>query len=333
MKDIALSLGVPLKPNAKEWISFLQTSGTVFGSHIIMLEYEKEYPLSFIAYYIQKHRSILTTIDLADPLYTSLAVFEQMLSTTFLGNQCIFLIKTAWNELTGVQQKFLLRLIGTYTGPHYCIIPIEKVMLSDKKNEQPYTVPVPSILTLEDATHFLKLECVFNPIVEKLLRKMFERLTHISFDTILMLCNYTSVISNNIIDDFERYVVPQLLNSKHSLYELSGQLFAKKTSFFKIWEAVESTYSLPFWTTFWCEQFMKAALFILYKKHGSLQEAKVIGTGLPFSFLNKDWRMYSAKGLVRGYAVLYEYDCRFKDNALIKSLDSFFIMFFNKHFD
>lgn len=323
---------VSLKHAGKEWMSFLQKETHSFNAFVVVLIYEKEYPLSFISYYIQKNKHIVTTIDLADT-QNSISLLEQMLGTTFLGHQCTYVIKTPWQELTPAQQKFLLQVIHAYKGPHFCIIPVERTAFSALNNDQAHVVAVPDLLTSEEAILFANQSFAFSPVFQKMLKNGMQGPATISFHMMVLFFNYSSVISNNIIDDFSEQMMPTLLGGKQSLYELSGQLFNKKSSFFKMWHAVEPTYSLAFWTTFWSDQIMKASLFCAYKRHGALQEAQLIGTGLPFSFLNKDWRLYSSQGLLKGHTVLYEYDCRLKDHVLIKSLDSWFIMFFMHTFD
>ncbi|RTL05908.1 hypothetical protein EKK58_06780 [Candidatus Dependentiae bacterium] len=322
-----------IKQYEKDWISFLQHDMQTLQSCVVLLIYEKEYPLSFISYYLQKRKYALTTIDLTEMHNCSDTMLDQLFATTFLGQPRIYLIKNAWDELTSVQQKFFIRLANSYVGPHYCIIPIERSAVVGMNHKQACKIALPSMCNMQEIILFAKQECVSFPIFQKLLTSVFQKSASISFDMVMVLFNYASVISTNAIDEFTECMMPVLLNNKQSLYDLSGAFFAKKSSFFAMWRAIEPMYSIQFWIVFWSDQLMKAAFFIAYKKNGSLQQAKEIGIGLPFSFLNKDWHLYSPQKLVDGYTFLYECDYRFKDNALIKSLDTFFIIFFNKQFD
>lgn len=318
----------------EEWLSFLQHDAFYSDKFVTVLIYEKEYPLSYISFFL-KEKTYIITLDLTDPQLNTAAFFEQMVHTTFLGNQCTFLIKTPWQDLSSIQQKSLLKIIDSYQGPHYCIIPIQKSALSTIKNiAHIRIITVPDFLSVDQALTFAQ-QINKSPLMFQQLLKQIQQhgLKNIPFDIIISLSNYASVISNTTVDAFSKQMVPLLFTTKKSLYELSGQLFAKKSSFFQLWHDIAPTYSLAFWTTFWSDQLFKAALFCAYKKQGNVQEAQAIGTGLPFSFLNKDWRSYKPQGLVKGYTVLYEYDCRFKENVLIKSLDSWFIMFFQHLFD
>lgn len=325
---------IEIKHSSKGWIAFVQNDIEALKSFVVILTYEKEYPLSFISYYLQKHRNAVTTIDLTEMCNNYIdTMLEQLFNTTFLGQKRIYLIKTPWDELTSCQQKFFMRLANSYQGPHYCIIPIERSAIAGIKNNQIGMVEIQSILSIQEITLFAKQECSSFVIFQQLLTRVSQKSASISFDMVMVLFNYASVISSNTIDEFTESMMPVLLNSKQSLYDLSSAFFAKKSSFFLIWRDLEPIYSIQFWLVFWSDQLMKAALYIAYKKNGSLQQAKEIGLGLPFSFLNKDWSLYNPEKLADGYTFLYECDCRFKDAVLIKSLDSFFIMFFNKYFD
>ncbi|HTM06326.1 MAG TPA: hypothetical protein VL201_03730 [Patescibacteria group bacterium] len=317
------------------WLSFLQEDPSYSRFFSTVLLYEEEYPLSFISYYIKHHnKGKLIAIDLADTQTNIATLFEHTLEITFLGQKCTYLIKTPWEELSHVQQNILLRMIHTYAGPHSCIIPVQKTATSAFQSKNIHLVQTPTFLSFEEAlllARQLPLNCM--PIFQKIVKLAIQQSENIPFHLVTTLFDYSSVVSNTLIDDFSTQMLPSLLKTKQSLYELSGQLFGKKQSFFQTWYVTEPTYSQAFWTTFWCDQLMKAALFCTYKKRGATQEAHIIGTGLPFSFLNKDWRLYTAEGLSKGYTALYEYDCRVKERILIKSLDSFFIKFFRHEFD
>ena len=309
-----------------DWLLFLKQDTQEWKKRVISLVYEKEYPASFISLYIaQKKDEILTidTVGFDDPITTIL----QALSTTFLGKTYTYVVKTALEDFSKQDQHILLAFLRNYSGPHYVVVLHISTLTVGATH---YTIQVPSMLNIEQSL-VLALFCNAPlPAVKKIITQIASDSQMIPFGTIVMICQYAQLISSGMMEDFIVHIIPKLFLPKQSLFELSKKFFSKDRSFFAFWHTVESSYSLQFWIVFWADQLSKAALFCKYKRTHNFNEAKIVGHGLPFSFLQKDWQLYDPHILVDTYESLYTFDVQYKEGAIIKSLDPWFIIFFRQ---
>jgi hypothetical protein len=66
---------------------------------------------------------------------------------------------------------------------------------------------------------------------------------------------------------------------------------------------------------------MRAALYCQLKQAGDHLKAKQIGTRMPFSFLNRDWKKHNANDLIALHNTLIELDRSLKNGIWSGALD------------
>lgn len=149
--------------------------------------------------------------------------------------------------------------------------------------------------------------------------------TKIPLDTAVLLAHYGGVVGKNG-KLFVAQWLPELVEAEGSLFSLSQTLFAKQSrSFFRQWKEMRAMYGMPFWISFWAEQFWQAYAYVRLHKAGKEAEAKRVGYRLPFSFKNRDWRLYSLFDLQQNYHQLYDIDFHLKNGGSEGVLELFFM--------
>ena len=96
--------------------------------------------------------------------------------------------------------------------------------------------------------------------------------------------------------------------------------------FFESWNSMSRDYSDLFWTTFWSEQLFKASAYISLNNGKNFLQAKRIAYRLPFSFIQKDWKMLKVHELAQAHNQLYAIDMNIK-NGLNAHLEHFYLNF------
>ncbi|MBA2306801.1 hypothetical protein H0W26_01550 [Candidatus Dependentiae bacterium] len=115
---------------------------------------------------------------------------------------------------------------------------------------------------------------------------------------------------------------------EQSLFTMAQYFLAQQpTLFFQQWKQCSDTYPHEFWVAYWSELLWQAALFIMRAKSQGHVEAKKAAFRLPFSFINKDWQLYSADTFIAAHGFLYECDYGLKHGEHSFGLELFFHKF------
>lgn len=119
-------------------------------------------------------------------------------------------------------------------------------------------------------------------------------------------------------DQFCRSWLPLLIQTSPSLFTLSQQLFARDArAFYITWNCVRSRYPDEFWLVYWSDQFWQAYCFIVAARTIGLEQSTSFTKGLPFSFIQRGWRLYQADVFAELIELMYEYDCHAKQGGLM----------------
>jgi hypothetical protein len=167
-------------------------------------------------------------------------------------------------------------------------------------------------------------------VPEKTVKKVYKEQQKIPLDTACMMMEYMSVFY--LQDDassahellFSR-LLEKISKPEQSLFVVSQYFFAKESvNFFAAWHAVATDFPVEFWTTYWSEQLWQASLFVAQVKElGPLGARKGINR-LQFSFMQRDWKKYTARELCAAHNFLYSVDYGLKNGYATHGLELFF---------
>ena len=155
---------------------------------------------------------------------------------------------------------------------------------------------------------------------------------HLSLDSACLLAHYEVVVGKGVADFFSQWGL-QIMEPASSLFTLSQHLFGKKRSpFFRQWAAIAPLYMPAFWASFWADQIWRAYIFCDLMKKQKYTESKKAQYKLPFSFINRDWKSYSATELRNAHQLLSTMDFQLKNGGSEIGLEHFYGKFFDNKF-
>jgi hypothetical protein len=162
--------------------------------------------------------------------------------------------------------------------------------------------------------------------------RMGDHLRYVSLDTACLFAQYESVVGKNA-DDFFKEWVARIVEPSSSFFLLSQYFFSKKPRlFFEQWFCTAEQYAAPFWAMFWADQLWRAYIYCVLMNQKNFTEAKKAQYKLPFSFINRDWTLFSSDELRNAYLFLYTIDFRLKNGGSPVALELFYSMFFENKF-
>ncbi|NBQ16809.1 hypothetical protein EBU24_00665 [bacterium] len=282
----------------------------------------KQYPIIFFSLLMQwtKKEGFALTPFFGDQSMqtTEWVQLQSRLSTTFLGA-----VESLWlgnlSILDASTRKKMLEFLSNYSGPH-------KVFYFIEKADLPATIK--DFIDINESLEKVDLEFVFATLLktspQALIKTVGIGYKKLSLDTLCLLGLYSKVLgakSDEFMQQwFEKIVVPE-----ESLFSLAQFLFArKKESFFSAWLKLKDDYNSAFWTTFWSEQLWRAYHVVALRKENNFTQAKQMESRLPFSFLQKDWKNYSADELQKAHDFLYSVDHQLKNGFSENNLEFFY---------
>jgi hypothetical protein len=224
--------------------------------------------------------------------------------------------------------KFL-NYISNYDGLHTISFFIPNDFKSFKLSQNAVQIEIDTHVGIDDVRTIITL---FSPKLSDkkiaMMSKVFNGRNNIDIDSICMLINYLELINVNTLDDSFSYV-SKIFGEQPALGQLSNAFWTKNgKAFFSIWQSIESSYPEVFWVTFWSEQVWKAYNAIVLLNQKNFVKAKQISYGLPFSFINKDFKNFKLADLTRLYENLYDIDFAIKKGSSFYSLDLFYLSYF-----
>jgi hypothetical protein len=249
------------------------------------------------------------------------------LSTSFLGMASCYWLKNI-NDLDTKTQAALLAFLHSYSGPHQVIICVPDL------DPAPFSASWLGVqlLPMIDHTLFVLLaQCFGKPLSVKsrhISQRLFAQHKNVPLETACLLMFHLAVLGGSADDTQVLRHLEQLLDTKTSLFSLSGYLFAKQPGqFFTYWKTVSGDYQAVFWISFWTEQLWRAYYVVKYMHEKQPLDAKKIGFRLPFSFLQRDYKKVSLAELQRAHQFLYEADFQLKNGSSEFFLDLFYTKF------
>jgi hypothetical protein len=226
--------------------------------------------------------------------------------------------------------KFLDYLFN-YQGPHS----ISFFMSSDFKGPKLCDNSILIELDSEIGVDYLQqIFAIFSPkTAEKklsLANRIFSGKSKINLDSACMLIKYFDLINIKAIDDFCGYL-ETIFGQQPALSSLSASFWAKNSKeFFRIWSEINKDYPEVFWVIFWSEQIWKAHHTICFLNQKNFIKAKQCSYGLPYSFINKDFKNFKLRDLRNLYEFLYDIDFAIKTGSKFYSLDLFYLNYFQR---
>jgi len=151
-----------------------------------------------------------------------------------------------------------------------------------------------------------------------------------NIDELLILMNYQYLVKN--YDKDLTIFLNKLIFNKQSLFTLSSYFFAlDKYNFFNYIEFIKYDYTPEFWLSYWADQIWQAIVYIDNIKNGKFSNSKIDFKGLPFSFFNKDFKIYIDNFLLENsYIFISNIVKNINSDINYNYLDLFYYKFFNK---
>lgn len=310
----------------------MQQSSSVALNHPVIAFYGSEYPLLLMSKIVKiianSHPRMLVSLNMQEQ--ESSAINAQ-LQTTFLGQNSSFWLADSLGQISRPKQQEWLSYLQHYKGPNTVLLFVT--------GEPPRTIPtswqlitIPDSLSRELILAIVKLHQTTRgvKIDDQFVRQLLAMGQQLTLDQLCLLLQYSSITVGGSKEFFNDWV-PHLVTPEQSLFTLSQHLFARKTSaFFTQWSRIKDNYMAPFWISFWSDQLWRAAYFIEYSKEGNAVEAKKMSYKLPFSFIQRDWKLHSVQELRIAHELLYDLDGKSKNGGDAVFLEYFYVSFFKR---
>jgi len=302
-----------------DWYSFL----SVDGKYVLFFKSTAQNSL-FFSLFMEKVRQKGKSVLSLDVTHHSLDEIQRTLSATMLGTSSFYWLRMI-DELDEKAKKNLLSYCAEYKGPHTIIL-----CLDDLNHDYVswISVEIPDMIGKEEAILIALLYPHDIPAarVTTLFDHLGSAYVHIPLDTFCMLLQYSVLIGKQDAD-----LVPYiqaLITPKQSLFSLSQYLFEKNgPAFYALWHTIGDQHERVFWPSYWSDQVWRAAEFVEKMREGTMTEKSKKELRLPFSFVQKTWRLYTVTELQRAHASIYDLDVRFKRGGQEWLLDFFYVKF------
>lgn len=276
------------------------------------------YPLLFFTSYfsqIKKQGISVQALDLEEQDFKNVVCQLEM---AILGNTYIYWLKNLSNISPALQKQYISYVL-TYKGPHQIYFFSQEAILSDDI----YTIILPEEITESD---YRTLSLFFEydlTLADQFITTLFARHTTVSFENALLLIRYQTFLGRRF-QPFMQEWLPRLITAEQSLFTMSQFFFARQyAQFLREWRYNRAQYPDEFWVVFWSEQLWQALIFIEHVCRGQLAEARRKVFRLPFSFMNKDWKLYTEKELNKAHQFLYAVDYGIKNGHATDGVDLF----------
>ena len=284
------------------------------------------YPLLFFSLFCSRLKARGIALEIIDCADNELSHLESKFHTSFLGTQLFFWLKDI-SQLNDRTRKWLLKLVADYQGPHTIAFfaPADAPLVL---NKQSMSIMIPDAIdqkTLLLLVTFLGKDAAAQ---SKVMVQICKGRDAISLDSACVLMYYAQVLGANT-QLFISEWLEQIITPERSLFTLSAHLFAKKPKpFFELLAHVGPQYSEVFWVSYWAETIWRAHYYVAFTRSQQFGEAKKISNRLPFTFIQRDWKLHSLAHLKMAHQQLYEIDFGLKNGAEPEVLELFYSKFF-----
>lgn len=233
----------------------------------------------------------------------------RLLSTSFLGQRYFY-----WSFNTELPSK-VNTFLENYQGPN-CLF---RIIANDqpkgyKHQSGKLIVEIPTYVD-RNIYHTLYNYFYKNSVKESgqlFEQNIFNYSYKYSFDQAILLMRYQALLEKESIliqKQFFKSWYSLNIESYNYMFKLSDLLFALDyRQFFLKWQEYKLLNPIEVWISFWSNQIFKAACFIKLVNSNNYESAKKSINGLPFSFINKNWKLYNYEKLLNAHSRLYEID-------------------------
>jgi len=329
--------------NLNQFLSQIGSDGTTLSQHTVLCFKDASgngsYPLLFFSLFcsqLKKNETILVeVVDLSGQERNSI---ESKLQTSFLGLQTFYWLKNI-TEIDEKKRAFWMAYLSDYRGPNVVAFFTHDQSVTMTKDDHvviviPDAIDQKTFLSL--AAFFCKNSVIPNSSITKIVqgrgaisRGAISR-GAISLDAACLLLHYIILLGTNV-DIFVDRWLDKIVMPERSLFTLSTSFFAKKSdTFFRLWSEISNDYADVFWVAFWSEQLWRAHQFVVLSKAQQFEQAKKIGIRLPFTFINRDWKLHNPAQLRQAHDDIYAIDYCLKNGGSSISLDLFYSKFLSQ---
>lgn len=267
----------------------------------------------------------ISVIDLKEK---ELSLITQELSMSFLGSQkCYFLLNF---DLLNIKQKNeYTTFLTDLKSPHIIFIFTQTMMIKNT-----ISCSISPEYTPQEAREFIEFFSKRNQKqIDRFLPLLKTKKGKTTLEALLRSLQYIQVVSSNSDEFFQQWAL-RIFKSDDSFFNLMEYFFAQDTKkFLEAWGIHKNKYSFSFWTTAFSQQLFKAVLIVMAKQQNKIPDKK-IEFRLPFTFLNKDWKLHSIEKLVHAHHEICMIDIKFKQGEIREdALELFCIKFTSSSLD
>ncbi|MCX5921964.1 MAG: hypothetical protein NTX86_01420 [Candidatus Dependentiae bacterium] len=317
--------------NLNQLLAQMQKTPTFFYNYsVVCFQGNQNYPLLFFSLLCTRLKTFEDrTIEIIDLAEEDSARVQSKLQTSFLGLKVFYWFKNI-SDLDEKKRKFWLGYFQSYAGPHtLAFFVLDQTTLFSHKDHCAITMPdtIDQTAAVQVFSFFTQGSATvpWAPMTARL----FKKHEAIPLDTACLLMHYMRLVGSNP-DLFLTQWLDKILTPERSLFTLSTYFFAKKSQpFFQQWATISHDYPDVFWTSYWSEQLWRASYFITLMESKQLAEAKKVGARLPFSFIQRDWKLHTPAQLRAAHHALYTIDCAVKNGGSSGALDLLYSKFFS----
>lgn len=250
---------------------------------------------------------------------------DQLLYTTFLGSSHLYSIMCVGDKGS---HELLQERLNKYSGPHCIVVySTDPLNVSDAMTDNIQYIEIPEFIDFNGCVDLLPV-ISSNKEHQKnahyIATQLFKRSKKWPLETICALAYYAPLFDINSPSAvaMANYFA-QLYGFQHSLFLLSQQFFSGKIPLFlSLWKEHSEIYPEQFWISFWSDQIWRAFFYLNYLKQGQHTQAKKIAFRLPFSFIERDWRLWDYIALQKLHTQLYQLDSKAKQGATYMALET-----------
>jgi hypothetical protein len=285
------------------------------------------YPLLFFSLLCNRLKEQGIALEIIDFANDELSQLESKFHTSFLGAQRCFWLKDA-SQLNDRSRKWLYKFVADYQGPHVIAF-FAQTDTPLLLNKQSLSIIIPDTIDQKTVQAVIAFAIKNAAANGKIVAQICKGRDAIALDTACVLMHYAQVLGAST-QTFVAEWLDQIIPPEQSLFTLSAHFFAKKPKlFFTMWAVIGPQYSEVFWVTYWSEAIWRAHYYCALTQSKQFGEAKKISNRLPFTFIQRDWKLHSLSHLRQAHQQLYEIDFALKNGAGPEVLELFYSQFFS----
>jgi hypothetical protein len=285
----------------------------------------RSYPLLFFYYVLSFLKKNGTAVESINCTETDSASIKSLLSMMSFSGALTYYLEH-FSTLPTKKQQELLDYLKKYAGPHRIILCMDNDSVGD------ISIALPDHMAPRDffLVRFLIQENAHDK--SEFASELIMRTDQLSLDSACLFAQYELLVGKSVEDFFAHWMI-YLVEPTNSLFLLSQHFFSKKSKqFFRQWSTISELYMPTFWVAFWADQCWRAYVYAELMKQKKQAEAKRAQYKLPFSFINRDWQMYSLDELRNMHHCLATLDFQLKNGASEIGLEYFYTQFFDQKF-